>query len=69
MHVSALELNDDWLRVFAEMLAWSRAHDRFAALVRGPRHQYRFDSKPATSSSTTTTACSIHAPASAVRAG
>jgi gamma-butyrobetaine dioxygenase/trimethyllysine dioxygenase len=27
---------------FAQMEAWYRAHDRFARLVRDPRHQYRF---------------------------
>jgi alpha-ketoglutarate-dependent taurine dioxygenase len=31
---------------FAEMEAWYRAHDRFARLVRDPRHQVRFTLEP-----------------------
>jgi gamma-butyrobetaine dioxygenase/trimethyllysine dioxygenase len=31
---------------FAEMDAWYRAHDRFARLVRDPRHQIRFTLEP-----------------------
>lgn len=31
---------------FAEMEAWYRAHDRFARLVRHPRHQIRFTLEP-----------------------
>jgi gamma-butyrobetaine dioxygenase/trimethyllysine dioxygenase len=31
---------------FAEMEAWYRAHDRFARIVRDPRHQVRFTLEP-----------------------